>query len=47
MRIGDLPKPVEWAITAFVVTIISTFTLAFGSFSLWISYLLLINMRSW
>ncbi len=47
MRRANLPKPVEWVITAFVVTIMGSAALAIGSFFLWISYLLLTNMRAW
>ena len=47
MRRGDLPKAVEWAIAGFVVTIMGTLALAIGSFFIWVSYLMIINMRSW
>lgn len=47
MRRANLPKPVEWAIAGFVVTLLGTAALLIGSFFIWISYLLIINMRSW
>ena len=47
MRRANLPKPVEFMITSFVVVVLGTTALAIGSFFLWISYLLLTNMRAW